>query len=88
VFLPLISLERILPVLFGENRKSRSSDCFSVLTLSSFHRFDLVLHMMVFPYFMCLIIKKKIGENLQDFSFSWHIRYCMCFHLISKFFMY
>jgi hypothetical protein len=61
-------LERALQVLDGENRKSRLSDCFSVLALSSFYRFNLVLHMILFPYCMCLIIKKnkKIWENLQD----------------------
>jgi hypothetical protein len=32
--------------------------------------------------------QKKIGENLQDIFFSWHIKYCMYFLLISKFFGY
>jgi hypothetical protein len=44
------SLERALQVLVGEERKSRSSDCFSVLASSCLHRFDLALHMMLFPY--------------------------------------
>jgi hypothetical protein len=35
VFAPM-SLERTLQVLFGEDRKSRSSDCFSVLALLVF----------------------------------------------------
>jgi hypothetical protein len=39
--LPPMSLERSLQVLFGEDRKNRSSDCFSILTSSSVHRFDL-----------------------------------------------
>jgi hypothetical protein len=69
--LPPMSLERSLQVLFGEDRKNRSSDYFSVLTSSSVHRFDLafaydvisILHVFV------LIIKKKIWENLQDIFF-------------------
>jgi hypothetical protein len=69
--LPPMSLERSLQVLFGEDRKNRSSDYFSVLTSSSVHRFDLafaydvisILHVFV------LIIKKKNWENLQDIFF-------------------
>jgi hypothetical protein len=63
--LPHMSLERTLQVLVGEDRKSRSSDCFSVLVSSSIHRFDFALHMMSFPY--CIVfnkIKIEIGENL------------------------
>jgi hypothetical protein len=86
--LPPISLERALQVLVGEDRKSRSSDYFSVLASSSSHRFDLALHMMLFPYCNFLIIKEKWGEIAGNFSFSWHIRYCMCFHLISQFIMH
>jgi hypothetical protein len=63
--LPPISLERALQVLVGEDRKSRSSDCFSVLASSSFHRFDLALHMMLFPY--CIFLKKKWGEITRNF---------------------
>jgi hypothetical protein len=62
--LPPISRERALQVLVGEDRKSRLSDCFSLLASSSFHRFDRALHMMLFPYF---IFKKYIyGEKLQE----------------------
>jgi hypothetical protein len=43
-YFPPISLERILQVLFGEDRKSMSGDCFSVLATLSLHRFDLALH--------------------------------------------
>jgi len=48
-----ISLERILQLLSGEDRKSRSGDCFSVLATLSLHRFDhalLAYCMMLFPY--------------------------------------
>jgi hypothetical protein len=62
--LPPMSRERVLQVLVGEDRKSRLSDYFSVLASSSCHRFDLVLHMMLFPYCMCLIIIIKIKINL------------------------
>jgi hypothetical protein len=55
LFLPPISRERTLQVLVGEDRKSRSSDCFSVLASSSFHRFDRALHIMSFPYCIFLI---------------------------------
>jgi hypothetical protein len=69
--LPPMSLERSLQVLFGEDRKNRSSDYFSVLTSSSVHRFDLafaydvisILHVFV------LIIKKKIGRICRTFFF-------------------
>jgi Ca2+/Na+ antiporter len=82
--LPHISLERIVQVFVGEDRKSRSSDCFSVLASLSIHRFDLALHMMSFPYCMfCFLVfyfkkKKKIGENLQDFYFSLGISDIAC----------
>jgi len=36
-----MSLERTLQIFFGEDKKGRSSDCFSVLASSSIHRFDL-----------------------------------------------
>jgi hypothetical protein len=36
-----MSLERIMQVFIGEDRESRSSDCFSVLALSSVHGFNL-----------------------------------------------
>jgi hypothetical protein len=77
-FLPSISLERTFQVLFGENRKSMSGDCFSVLVILILHKFDLALHaslMMFFPYSMFLLFlikkKKKIGgENARSFIFS------------------
>jgi hypothetical protein len=56
--------------MFGEDRKSRSSDCFSVMASLSVHRFD---HALAYDVFSILLFlkkkkkKKKIGENLQDF---------------------
>jgi len=72
--LPPISRERALQVLVGEDRKSRSSDCFSVLASSSFHKFDRALHMMLFPYCIFFIIIKKIkkknwGEDAEFYFF-------------------
>jgi hypothetical protein len=69
--LPPISLERALQVLVGEDRKSRSSDYFSVLATLSLHRFDHALHMMSFPYSI-LFNKKKRGRN------------CMCLDMIES----
>jgi hypothetical protein len=65
--LPPVSCERALQLLIREDKKSRSSDCFSVLASSSFHRFDRALHMMLFPY--CIFFKKKLGEIAGNFSF-------------------
>jgi hypothetical protein len=39
--LPPMFLERTMQVLFGEDKKSRSSDCFSVVASLSVHRFYL-----------------------------------------------
>jgi hypothetical protein len=76
-------------MFIGEDRKSRSSDYFFCNGIT---RFNFALHMMSFPYCMFLLYKKYIyifGENLQDFLFfSCHIRDCMCFHLMSQFFVY
>jgi hypothetical protein len=58
--LPPISLERALQVLVGEDRKSSSSDYFSVLASSGLHRFNHALHMMSFPY--SIFFNKKWGE--------------------------
>jgi hypothetical protein len=95
VICPPISLERILQVLSGEDRKSMSGDCFSVLATLILHMFDLALHaylMMLFPYSMFLFFiffkkKKKFGEKMQGilFFFSWHNRYCLYFCLTSQF---
>jgi hypothetical protein len=66
--------ERILQVFIGEDRKSRSSDCFFVLASLSVHRCDLTFANDVISIMHVLVVliffynnKKKIGENLQDF---------------------
>jgi hypothetical protein len=82
-YLPPISLERILQVLSGEDRKSRSGDCFSVLATSSLHRFDRALYAcckMLLPYsmfniYIYIYIYKIWVENAGNFIlFSWHVR--------------
>jgi hypothetical protein len=73
---PPVSLERTLQVSIGEDRKSRSSDCFSVLASLSSYRCDLtfaydvisILHVL-FVFNNKKINKIKFGENLQDFFF-------------------
>jgi hypothetical protein len=85
---PHVSLERTLQVSIGEDRKSRSSDCFSVLASSSIYRCDLTFAYDVISILHVLFVfnnKKKFGENLQDFFSSWLIRYCMYLYLISQF---
>jgi hypothetical protein len=90
VFAPMF-LERTLQFFFWEDRKSRSSDCFPVLTSSSVHRFDLtfaydvisILHILV-VLFVFFSLKKKLGKFAR-FFFSWPIRYCMYLRLISQF---
>jgi hypothetical protein len=59
---PPVSLERTFQVYIGEDKKSRSSDCFSVLASLSSYRCDLtfaydvisILHVL----FFFIIIKK------------------------------
>jgi hypothetical protein len=69
-FLPSISLERTFQVLFGENRKSMSGDCFSVLVILILHRFDLTLHaslviIYLYSMFLFFLIKEnKLGEKM------------------------
>jgi hypothetical protein len=58
----LVALERTLQVQFEEDRKSMSSDCFSVLVILILYRFDLALHaslMVVYLYSMFLLFFKK-----------------------------
>jgi len=60
--------------MFGEDRKSRSSDCFSVMASLSVHRFDCALAYDVFSILLVFFLIKYIyiyifGENLQDFFF-------------------
>jgi hypothetical protein len=59
-----------MQVLFGEDRKSRSSDCFSVVASLNVHGFDLafaydVISILLVVFFF-FFSKKKNGENLQD----------------------
>jgi hypothetical protein len=80
--LPPISLERTLQVLLVEDRKSMSSDYFSVLVILILHRFDLYS-----KFFIVFFFKKKWGIKCREYYFfvSWHVRYCMYFCLISQF---
>jgi hypothetical protein len=90
----LVTLERTLQVLFGEDRKSMSGNCFFVLVILTLHMFDLALHaslMVVYLYSMFLLFFIYIyiyilGEKLQEFYFffSWYVRYCMYFYMISQ----
>jgi hypothetical protein len=69
-FLPPISLERTLQVLFRENRKSMSGNYFFVLVILILHRFDLTLHaslviIYLYSMFLFFLIKeKKIGGKM------------------------
>jgi hypothetical protein len=79
-YLPPISLERTLQVLFGEDRKSMSDNCFSVLVILIIHRFDLALQaslMMIYLYsmFLLFLIKKKKGEKMQGILFFLFLAY-------------
>jgi hypothetical protein len=64
--LPPMFLERTVQVLFGEDRKSRSSDCFSVVASLSVYRFDLAFAYDVFSILLVVFFKKKNRANLQD----------------------
>jgi hypothetical protein len=57
--------------ILEEDRKSRSSDCFSVLASSSIHRCDLTFAYDVISilHVLFVFLKKKNGENLQNFIF-------------------
>jgi hypothetical protein len=66
---PPVSFERTLHVSIGEDRKNRSSDCFSVLTSLSIYRCDLTFAYDVISILHVLFVfnnnnKKKICENL------------------------
>jgi len=58
-----MSLERIIQVFIGEDRKSRSSDCFSVLASSSVHRFDLAFAYDFISILHVLFVFKKIKNK-------------------------
>jgi hypothetical protein len=55
--------------MFGEDRKSRSSDCFSVMASLSVHRFD---HALAYDVFSILLFfkKKNWGEFAGFFFFG------------------
>jgi hypothetical protein len=71
----LVTLEGTLQVLFGEDKKSMSDDCFSVLVILILHKFDLALHaslMVVYIYIIFLFFfikkkKKKIGGEVVGY---------------------
>jgi hypothetical protein len=69
-YLPPISLERTLQVLFGEDRKSMSGDYSSVLVILILHRFD--LYSMFSLFFKK---KKKLGEKMQGILFFRFLAY-------------
>jgi hypothetical protein len=55
----LLLLYLVLQILFGEDRKIMSGNCFSILPILILHRFDLVVHaspMKLFPYSMSLLL--------------------------------
>jgi hypothetical protein len=93
-YLPLfvVSLERILQVLSGDDRKSMSDDYFSVLATLILHRFDLALHaydvISIKQIFVSIEKKKKKNgrENAWNFIFffSRHVRYSLYFCLIPQ----
>jgi len=62
--LPPISLERTLQVLLVEDRKSMSSDYFSVLVILILHRFDLYS-----KFFIVFFFKKKWGIKCREYYF-------------------
>jgi hypothetical protein len=74
-----------MQVLFVEDRKSRSSDCFSIVASLSVYRFDLAFAYDVFSILVFFLKIKKNGENFAGFIFSWCFRYYMSFCLISQF---
>jgi hypothetical protein len=51
-------LERTVQVLFGEDRKSRLNDCFSVVATLSVYRFDLAFAYDVFSILLVLFFLK------------------------------
>jgi hypothetical protein len=64
--LPPMFLERTVQVLFGEDRKSRPSDYFSVVASLSVYKFDLafaydVISILLVVFFF-LFLKKKMGR--------------------------
>jgi len=60
---PLCSLRELCRYFLGEDRKSRSSDCFSVVASSSIHRFDRAL-----AYDVCsiLLVVFVVNQNFRN----------------------
>jgi hypothetical protein len=85
LFASYFSLEN-LQVLIGEDRKSMSGYCFSVLPTLILHKFDLALHaksMMLFPY--SIYIYKIGGEIARNFFLFLACQILLYFYLISRF---
>jgi hypothetical protein len=77
--MPPVSLERTLQVSIGKHRKSRSSDCFSVLASSGLilpciRCFLSILHLFLIKI-IYIYIYIYIGENLQDIFLAYQILY-------------
>jgi hypothetical protein len=64
VLLPSISLKRTLQVFVRGRQKKQVERLFFCIGII---RFDLAVHMM-FLFHIAFFNKKKIGENLEDFS--------------------
>jgi hypothetical protein len=70
---PPVSLERTFQVSIGEDRKSRSSDCFFVLASLSIYRCDITFAYDVISILHVLVVflnnkkNKKFGEKMQNF---------------------
>jgi hypothetical protein len=69
-FTPYIFLEIFAGVYWGRQKKQveRLFFCIGII------RFDLALHMMIFPYCIFFNKKKKNWEEFAGYFFSWLIR--------------
>jgi hypothetical protein len=54
-----------MQVLFGEDRKSRSSNCFSVVASLNVHRFDLAFAYEVIFILLVVLLFKKIKIKMR-----------------------
>jgi hypothetical protein len=68
--MPPVSLERTLQVSIGEDRKSRSSDCFSILASLSIYRCDLTFAYDVISILHVLFVfnNNKKKKNWREFA--------------------
>jgi len=81
-FAPYFSWENIAGTIWGRQKKQveRLFYCIGNIELTQVWS-CLACYMMSFPYSILFNNKKKMGWNYRKFfSFSCHIRYCMCFH--------